>query len=155
MTTGNFLQMEPGVRPDLFINKVSDPRDGYHSIPLFHDLIYPVCTPAYLQKQPGHCHPGRSARDRIAQSEPLRQGPGGGARGLECVVFLFQYQPGKALPGDKHLFNANDYNMLIQMVLNHQGVSLGWHHLVAPLVEEGLLVRPVEQEVIFGKSATS
>jgi DNA-binding transcriptional LysR family regulator len=46
-----------------------------------------------------------------------------------------------------HYFNANDYNLLIQMVLNDQGVALGWDHLVGPLIERGRLIRPVEQEV--------
>ena len=44
--------MEPGVRPDVFINKVSDPREGYHSIPLFYDQIYPVCSPLFLKQNP-------------------------------------------------------------------------------------------------------
>ncbi|MDH2431989.1 LysR family transcriptional regulator [Pokkaliibacter sp. MBI-7] len=52
VTTENFLQMEPGVAPDIFINKISYPRDGYLSIPLFYDLIYPVCSPAFLQQHP-------------------------------------------------------------------------------------------------------
>jgi hypothetical protein len=26
-----------------------------------------------------------------------------------------------------HFFNANDYNLLIQLALEHQGVALGWH----------------------------
>ena len=48
-----------------------------------------------------------------------------------------------------HYFNANDYNLLIQMVLNDQGVALGWDHLVLPLAEQGRLIRPVEQEVVL------
>ena len=47
-----------------------------------------------------------------------------------------------------HFFNANDYNLLIQLALNHQGVALGWHYLVAPLVEKGLLVRPVKEKLV-------
>jgi len=38
-----------------------------------------------------------------------------------------------------HSFNANDYNLLVQSALEHQGVALGWHYLVAPLIEKGLL----------------
>jgi DNA-binding transcriptional LysR family regulator len=48
-----------------------------------------------------------------------------------------------------HYFNANDYNLLIQMVLNNQGVALGFDHLVAPLVEKGRLTRRVEQELVL------
>ncbi|MNR54267.1 DNA-binding transcriptional activator GcvA [compost metagenome] len=42
--------------------------------------------------------------------------------------------------------------MLIQMVLSHQGVALGWHHLVGHLLEQGLLVRPVSEEVVHRES---
>jgi LysR family glycine cleavage system transcriptional activator len=35
------------------------------------------------------------------------------------------------------------------MVLNDQGVALGWDHLVAPLIEDGSLIKPVEQEMIL------
>jgi DNA-binding transcriptional LysR family regulator len=41
------------------------------------------------------------------------------------------------------IFNANDYNLLISMVLTHQGIALGWNHLVTRLVEQGLLVRAI------------
>lgn len=34
------------------------------------------------------------------------------------------------------------------MVLNDQGVALECDHLVSPLIARGLLVRPVEQEVV-------
>ncbi|MCY1465653.1 putative choline sulfate-utilization transcription factor [compost metagenome] len=55
-------------------------------------------------------------------------------------------------PTGAHFFNANDYNLLIQMVLNDQGVALGWDHLVAPLVAAGRLVRPVVQEMVLEES---
>ena len=48
-----------------------------------------------------------------------------------------------------HYFNANDYNLLIQMVLNNQGVALGFDHLVRPLLEQGRLIRPVGQELVL------
>ncbi|MNJ69513.1 DNA-binding transcriptional activator GcvA [compost metagenome] len=46
------------------------------------------------------------------------------------------------------LFNANDFSLLLQLAQNHQGVALGWHYLVAPLVEQGVLVRPVEETLV-------
>jgi LysR family glycine cleavage system transcriptional activator len=47
-----------------------------------------------------------------------------------------------------HFFNANNYNLLIQSALEHQGVALGWHYLVAPLIEKGLLVGPVKERLV-------
>ncbi|MCX4027048.1 LysR family transcriptional regulator [Endozoicomonas sp. SM1973] len=149
VTTENFLKMEPGVYPDVFINKVTDPREGYRSIPLFHDIIYPVCTPQFLAENPD-INTLTGLRDTVL----LNLSPYGRAQIAEhvdwSVWFAFHdVQLNKRPRSGKHLFNANDYNMLIQMVLSHQGVSLGWHHLVGPLVDQGLLVRPIEQEVIF------
>ena len=48
-----------------------------------------------------------------------------------------------------HYFNANDYNLLVQMVLGDQGVALGFDHLVSPLIDKGLLTKPVEQELVL------
>ncbi len=149
VTTQNFLQMEPGVYPDVFINKVTDPREGYRSVPLFHDVIYPVCSPRYLEQNPG-IRSLEGLRDTVL----LNLSPYGRAQIAEHVDwgvwFAFHDIQLDDRPADgNHLFNANDYNMLIQMVLNHQGVSLGWNHLVEPLVEEGLLVKPVAEATVF------
>lgn len=147
VTTENFVQMEPGVYPDVFINKVTDPREGYHSIPLFHDLIYPVCTPSYLQ-----AHPEVASLEGLRDAVLLNLSPYGRAQVAEHLDWevwfsFFDLEPRGRSSDRPHLFNANDYNMLVQMVLNDQGVSLGWHHLVAPLVEEGRLVAPVAETV--------
>lgn len=149
VTTGNFLQMEPGVYPDVFINKVSDPREGYRSVPLFYDLIYPVCTPQYLERNPGITEL-TALRDTVL----LNLSPYGRSQIAEHVDWsvwfaLHDIKMDERPANASHLFNANDYNMLLQMVMSHQGVCLGWHHLVAPLLEEGLLVQPVSQQSIF------
>lgn len=147
VTTEHFLQMEPGVYPDVFINKVTDPREGYHSIPLFHDLIYPICTPKYLKQ-----HPELATLEGLRNAVLLNLSPYGRAQVAEhldwYVWFSFFEQESSTNSAETpHVFNANDYNMLVQMVLNNQGVSLGWHHLVGPLVEEGALVKPVSEVV--------
>ncbi|OMH36263.1 LysR family transcriptional regulator [Motiliproteus sp. MSK22-1] len=151
VATENFLKMEPGVYPDVFINKVTDPRKGYHSIPLFHDVIYPVCTPQFVAENP-MINSLEGLRDTVL----LNLSPYGRAQIAEHVDwgvwFGFHEIQFDERPRDgSHVFNANDYNMLIQMVLNHQGVSLGWHHLVEPLMEQELLVKPVGQELVFEK----
>ena len=149
VTTGHFLQMEPCVHPDVFINKVTDPREGYRSIPLFYDLIYPVCTPQYLKQ-----NPEITTLEALRDTVLLNLSPYGRSQIAEHVdwgVWFALHDINIEERGDdaKHLFNANDYNMLLQMVQNHQGVSLGWNHLVAPLVDAGLLVRLVPQEAVF------
>ena len=44
-------------------------------------------------------------------------------------------------------FSFNDYSIVLQAALEGQGVALGWRHIVAPLIEQGLLVRPLKESV--------
>lgn len=149
VTTQNFLSLEPGVNPDIFITKMSRVREGYRSLPLFHDVIYPVCTPDFLAT-----HPEVSTLEGLRDEVLLNLSPYGRSQVAEHVdwgVWLAIHHldiEDRSHEGP-HFFNANDYNLLIQMVLNGQGVALGWDHLVGPLVEQGRLVRPVEQEVVL------
>ncbi|MNH35654.1 DNA-binding transcriptional activator GcvA [compost metagenome] len=50
------------------------------------------------------------------------------------------------------MLHSNDYGSLVQLAINGQGVALGWHYLVEPLIEEGVLVRPVAQELVHKDS---
>lgn len=148
VTTNNFLHMEPGVHPDVFINKTNYSYDGYTSIPLFYDLIYPVCSPEYLAE-----HPEISNLDGLRKATLLNLSPYGRSQIAEHldwdVWFSAQGAELGSGTGDGHLFNANDYNMLITMVLNNQGVCLGWNQLVEPLISKGKLCRIGEVEVAY------
>ncbi|MCV6591045.1 MAG: LysR substrate-binding domain-containing protein [Marinobacterium sp.] len=149
VTTNNYLHMEPGVHPDLFINKASDPREGYHSIPLFYDLIFPVCSAQYLAQ-----NPEITTLEGLQHSTLLNLSPYGRSQIAEHVDWgVWFNSQGVDIDigpdGDRHIFSANDYNMLIQMALSHQGVTLGWHQLVAPMIESGLLVRAGDLEVQY------
>ncbi|AYH43916.1 LysR family transcriptional regulator [Azoarcus sp. DN11] len=149
VTTQNFLSMEPGIHPDIFITKMSRVRPGYISVPLFHDRIYPVCTPRYLE-----AHPDIRTLEGLRDGVLLNLSPYGRSQVAEHVDWGIWFAIHHLDMEDRvrrgpHYFNANDYNLLVQMVLNDQGVALGWDHLVGPLVERGLLVRPVEEEVVL------
>jgi LysR family transcriptional regulator, glycine cleavage system transcriptional activator len=147
VTTQNFLSLEPGIDPDIFITKMSRVRDGYVSVPLFHDLIYPVCTPDYLEE-----HPEAQTLEGLRDGVLLNLSPYGRSQVAEHIgwgvwLAIHHLDIEDRQPDGPHYFNANDYNLLIQMVLNGQGVALGWNHLVDPLIAQGRLVRPVSQEV--------
>jgi DNA-binding transcriptional LysR family regulator len=149
IATENFLSMEPGVVPDIFITKLPRVRDGYASQPLFHDRIYPVCTVDYL-----HAHPEIRSLEGLRDGELLDLSPYGRSQLAEHVdwgvwLAMNHVDIEERLRKGPRYFNANDYNLLIQMTLGNQGVALGWDHLVRPLVERGQLVRPVEQEVVL------
>lgn len=149
VATQNFLTLEPGIHPDVFITKMAQPRAGYASLPLFHDRIYPVCTPSYLSN-----HPEILDLEGLGNGVLLDLSPYGRAQVAEHVdwgvwLAIHRLDVEERLKRGAHSFNANDYNLLIQMVLNDQGVALGFDHLVAPLVESGRLVKPVEAELVL------
>ncbi|QXH49893.1 LysR family transcriptional regulator [Pseudomonas fakonensis] len=148
VVTQNFLTLENGLRPDIIICKMAKGGDGYHSQPLMCDVIYPVCTPQYLAQ-----HPEVATLEGIRDSALLNLSPYGRSQVAEHVDWKvwFAYQEVDFAQRASHaplLFSANDFNVLLQLTLAHQGVALGWHYLVAPLVEQGLLVRPVEERLV-------
>lgn len=147
ITTQNFLVMEPGVQPDVFITKLPKIGEGYRRTALFHDVIYPVCSPQYLERNP-QIRTLEGVRDSLL----LNLSPYGRSQVAEHVdwgVWLaFQGIDIDERPATSpQVFSANDYNLIISMVLTHQGIALGWNHLVKALIEQGLLVRPIESQV--------
>lgn len=149
ITTQNFLSLEPGIHPDIFITKMPRVRESYASIPVFHDRIYPVCTPDYLAG-----HPDIRSLEGLKNAVLLNLSPYGRSQLAEHVdwgvwLAIHRMDLEDRPTNGAHYFNANDYNLLIHMVLNNQGVALGFDHLVAPLIGKGQLVRPVEQELVL------
>ncbi|MBI6855573.1 LysR family transcriptional regulator [Pseudomonas cichorii] len=152
ISTQNFLSMETGVVPDVYITKFVSVQPGYRSYPLFHDVVYPVCSPRYKER-----HPELSTLTGLRDSALLNLSPYGRSQVAEHVdwgVWLaFHDTDIEKRPLDRpHMFTANDYNVIINMTLADQGVALGWNHLVAGLVESGALVRPIDQEVVHKDS---
>lgn len=109
----------------------------------------PVCTPAYLD-----AHPEIRSLEGLRNGVLLNLSPYGRAQVAEHVdwrvwLAIHHMDIEERLKSGAHFFNANDYNLLVQMVLNSQGVALGFDHLVAPLIAKGQLTRPVEQELVL------
>lgn len=42
---------------------------------------------------------------------------------------------------------SNDYSLILQAALDGQGVALGWHHIVGPLLRDGRLMKIGDQSV--------
>ncbi|MNG90566.1 Glycine cleavage system transcriptional activator [compost metagenome] len=148
VVTQNFLTLENGVSPDILICKLAKSGEGYFSQPLMCDVIYPVCSPGYLQR-----HPEIRTLDGLRDAALLNLSPFGRSQVAEHVDWnvWFAYQDidlNRRDAGAPLLFNANDYSLLMHLAQHHQGVALGWHYLVAPLVEQGLLVRPVSETLV-------
>ncbi|CAI8878287.1 LysR family transcriptional regulator, glycine cleavage system transcriptional activator [Pseudomonas jessenii] len=152
ITTQHFLAMEPGINPDIFVTKTIDLRPGYLRVPLFHEVVYPVCTPRFLE-----AHPEIRTLEGMRRNTLLDLNPYGRSQLSEQVDwnvwFAFQ-SPDLQIPAAQspHYFSSNDYSLLIQMALDDQGLALGWDHLVRHLVKQGHLVRPVTEELALRES---
>ncbi|QXI31471.1 LysR family transcriptional regulator [Pseudomonas vanderleydeniana] len=152
ITTQHVLAMEPGVSPDIFLTKVLDLRPGYVRTPLFHEVVYPVCAPAYLQ-----AHPEAGSLEGLYRSALLDLHPYGRAQLSEQVdwdAWFARKSPDLEVPLEQspQYFSSNDYNLLIQLALDGQGVALGWDHLVRHYVQQGRLVRPITEEMHLRES---
>lgn len=118
----------------------------YQAAPLAGELIYPVCGASYLARAATPRQPADLlAHPLIHLEEPFRQaatwkdwftsagvagvGAGVGAGGLRI----------------------NDYVLVVQAVIEGQGIALGWHHLVEGLVDKGVLVRLTDHALDTGQ----
>jgi LysR family transcriptional regulator, glycine cleavage system transcriptional activator len=149
LATQNFISMEASVQPDVYIAKLASLRDGYDSEHLFDDEVYPVCTPQYLRDRGPVETPERlldmslldiSAYGRSQISEHI-----------DWKVWLALHDVDTPWSADipRQLFTSNDYPALVNMALAHQGVVLGWHHLIGHLVQSGDLVRPLPHKTVM------
>ncbi|WP_109476823.1 LysR substrate-binding domain-containing protein [Paraburkholderia sp. C35] len=149
LATQNFVAMEAGVRPDVYIAKLASLRDGYDSEHLFDDVVYPVCTPHYLQRH----GPIETAEELLGMSllDLSAYGRSQISEHIDWKVWLALHDVDTNWCADipRQLFITNDYPAIVQLALAHQGVALGWHHLVRHLVESGDLVRPLPHETVM------
>ena len=115
---------------------------AYDSALIAPEEIFPICSPAYLQASgPLEGPSGLAAQKLIHLDEPFRPSPTW--RDWFAAAGLDQADRGEGL-------RLNDYALVLQAVLEGQGVALGWQHLAGPLVERGLLVRPLPQSQVTG-----
>ena len=127
-------------KADIYINKNSSFSDGYQAVELFYDKIFPVCSQRYLDEN-GLLNNVQA----IKKAALLNLTPFGRSQVAEHidwpVWFALQKCDMSAYElANCKMVNSNDYNTLLKMAANHQGVCLGWQHLVSPLLDKGVLV---------------
>lgn len=148
-TVDDSTSMEKNKSIDGFLCSEPSNNKDVISTALFSETVYPVCTPRYLSKYLNLS----SELDEIPESEMLHlQGS------LAHLGFGWKQWFEFCNINSKHSISSNmtsgttasNYQFLIQMVLEHQGIALGWDHLVKHLLNKGKLIRPVPQKVHLG-----
>lgn len=106
--------------------------------------VYPVCGATYLTR---FGHPAGAAdlltHRLIHLEEPFRRAV------TWREWFASAGVTGQAVPKGLQI---NDYVLVLQSVIEGQGVALGWHHLVAGQVAKGVLARLSDHTLATGRN---
>lgn len=103
---------------------------------LFPEEVFPVCSPAYLERNNNGTSPEELfSRTLLYLDESQRDW-------LSWQEWFEQVGWSPITPRNR--ININNYPMLIQAALNGQGIALAWGSLVDEYLESGALVRPVD-----------
>jgi LysR family transcriptional regulator, glycine cleavage system transcriptional activator len=105
--------------------------------------VFPVCSPRYLERH-AERHGAMSGPTSLTRATLLHLEERYRPR-LDWTGWLARFGV-KPMRGGRQ-FSFNDYGVVLQAALEGQGVALGWRHIVAPLLAEGRLVRPVAESV--------
>lgn len=118
---------------------------NYQRAAIAGEVIYPVASPGFLRRL-GRDPASIAPRDFIELPlihlvEPHRPCP-------DWPAWLRAMGQGgfARLPG----LELNDYALVVQATLEGEGIALGWHHLVEPMLEKASLVRVGPREWATG-----
>ncbi|MBN3785831.1 LysR substrate-binding domain-containing protein [Burkholderia sp. Ac-20353] len=151
MVTEHFMELDELMEPDIIITK-NPPREAEFEVePLFHDIVYPVCSPSFHDRH----FRGRTLKPLDLLSQPtLNLSLLGRAQVCEHVDWRvwrnwFQQGDGTDMLVENRNLESNDYRLLVAQAEAGEGTLLGWHHLVHRQVEQGSLMRPVPDVIVF------
>lgn len=125
---------------DLALFYCRTPPEDLRATPLFSESVFPVCSPAYLQKNPQIADPLQLATSTLLSLEVR-----------EDWLSWRDWFEGCDLPPpteQARRLKINNYPLVIQSALNGQGLALAWANLVDDYLASGLLVRPVDNALI-------
>lgn len=123
-----------------------DPSDWphYHCEPLAPEEIYPVCATSYLARRKTPVRPEELLEHALIHLEEPYRSAATWADWFSSLDIAARRVP-KGL-------QVNDYVLVIQAVLERQGIALGWRHLVEGMVKKGVLVRLTDHALTTGKA---
>lgn len=114
----------------------------YQAEALAPEEIYPVCGASYLAKAgTPHRADDLLTHQLIHLEEPFR------TAATWQDWFTSAGIEGQRVPKGLRI---NDYVLVVQSVIEGQGVALGWRHLIEGLVQKGVLVRLTDHALLTG-----
>jgi LysR family transcriptional regulator, glycine cleavage system transcriptional activator len=118
------------------------PPAGLQATPLFKERVFPVCSPAFLERCGTSDTEGQNPEDILGTTQLWLDS------GEDWLNWSQWFSAAGIAPQEpRRRLNLNNYAMLVQAALNGQGIALGWEQLVADYLQSGLLVRPVAVEL--------
>lgn len=124
------------VEYDIALFYCRTPPLSMRSTTLFHEEVFPVCSPEYLERHGPFTEPAALLDCTLLSLEDADQDWMSWKQWFSSVGVTF-HAPRRRL-------NTNNYSMLVQAAIMNQGVALGWSQLVDDYLESGQLVRPLE-----------
>lgn len=108
------------------------------------EVVFPVCSSAYLASAPPLENVGDLARHRLIHAFDAHR------RRLDWPSWL-ALAGGDAAAASPDII-LNDYQLAVQAALAGEGVALGWSLTVQVLLRHGLLVAPLEARIHTGNA---
>lgn len=116
----------------------------YDALPIANEEIYAVAGPAYVARAGLPATPAEIASHQLIHlEEPFR---------AAATWNEWFRSAGVNTGATNRGLLINDYVLVIQAVMEGQGIALGWRHLTDPLVASGLLVRVTGHALETGDS---
>jgi DNA-binding transcriptional LysR family regulator len=122
---------------------------GHDCTYLFDEVVFPVCSPQYLQENPQLNGMEDFSNEHLLHLDDTYW------KGLDWEPF--NWHSWMILCGKKALaelpgLRFDYYTMVVQATIEGRGVALGWQHLVEQLIERDLLVRPCTRQFNLNRS---
>lgn len=112
------------------------PPGSMHATTLFHEEVFPVCSPHYLEQHGPFTGVEALLDCTLLSLEDADQD------WMSWKQWFTEVDVVSRVP--RRRLNINNYSMLVQAAMMDQGVALGWSQLVDDYLQRGQLVRPVE-----------
>ena len=118
---------------DLIISSRTDGWTDWPRLPLFSEVVYPVCAPGFLVDHPEITSPDLLMSAKLLNYD-VRENP---RIGWES---WFAYH-GLVFSAPDYSYQFSNYHFMIQAAIEGEGVALGWHHFVADHISAERLVK--------------